>query len=618
MAIYVDSPLAEAERRRHLYGGDLFVHSPTESSAALAALARELSEAAFAPHDPQVAQDHMPAEEYAAILAELKPKFIHHQRAKELIRGLLAEVGADVEKTYFDVPRLRTMAHGEYMRAGLALPVPSAPRHLVLGALPAAQLVAAGVRRPAGELDGLPSGLLRARRSRTAPPATTTTSGTAPAASRRRSRSRRTRASSRRRRSRWSSSRTSASSRRSAAPIVFSAAQLHSTVPNTTDKHTLQHRLPDGERRRPRQRGVPRRTSTRPARGRRFATSCARATSSRSRTTSIAARTSRKRRTRRARPECAVGRARARARPALVHGTVRRRHSGGVVAPRALAAARRLTVGLLLSGRRTRARLRASARGRSTELGRHRRCTRSSSPEPMSDVRALYSGRSSAKTYGRLDVLCRTRSHTRSPRERGRSPRRIVLAYGRASSVLAGQRNVRGPQDLLTQQLEQRVEHALRTTLGASWMLRERRRRSALACDRGVGSVRREPLTRTCRVDQLEDATLRRGSRSASRGTSPRTCGPGRTGRWIDSVRLDREGARRALRSARPDLMRSPEDCSPRLVAYRRSLERCQHVPADGPVEPITRIRPMAEVTVRAPVRRPAEVVHEGARRAGA
>ena len=121
MAIYVDSPLAEAERRRHLYGGDLFVHSPTESSAALAALARELSEAAFAPHDPQVAQDHMPAEEYAAILAELKPNFIHHQRAKELIRGLLAEVGADVEKTYFDVPRLRTMAHGEYMRAGLAL-----------------------------------------------------------------------------------------------------------------------------------------------------------------------------------------------------------------------------------------------------------------------------------------------------------------------------------------------------------------------------------------------------------------------------------------------------------------------------------------------------------------
>jgi hypothetical protein len=63
----------------------------------------------------------MPAEEYAGILADLKPKFIHHPRAKELIRGIFAEVGCDVEKTYFDVPRLRTMAHGEYMKAGLAL-----------------------------------------------------------------------------------------------------------------------------------------------------------------------------------------------------------------------------------------------------------------------------------------------------------------------------------------------------------------------------------------------------------------------------------------------------------------------------------------------------------------
>jgi hypothetical protein len=119
--IYVDSTMADDERRQHLYQGDLFVFSPGEGSAALCALARELSEDAFAPHDPQVAQDHMPAEAYAAILAELKPRFIHHPRAKELIRSMLAEAGCDTSKVYFDVPRLRTMAHGEYMKAGLAL-----------------------------------------------------------------------------------------------------------------------------------------------------------------------------------------------------------------------------------------------------------------------------------------------------------------------------------------------------------------------------------------------------------------------------------------------------------------------------------------------------------------
>ena len=119
--VYVDSPLSDDERRQHLYGGDLFVFSPNKSSSALCALARQLSEEAFAPHDPETAQDHMPAEEYAAILAELKPRFIHHPKAKENIGALLTEIGCDTTKVYFDVPRLRTMAHGEYMKAGLAL-----------------------------------------------------------------------------------------------------------------------------------------------------------------------------------------------------------------------------------------------------------------------------------------------------------------------------------------------------------------------------------------------------------------------------------------------------------------------------------------------------------------
>ena len=62
----------------------------------------------------------MPPERYVEILAKLKPTFIHHPRAKELIAGLLSELGCDIERTYFDVPRLRTMAHGEYLKAGLA------------------------------------------------------------------------------------------------------------------------------------------------------------------------------------------------------------------------------------------------------------------------------------------------------------------------------------------------------------------------------------------------------------------------------------------------------------------------------------------------------------------
>ena len=119
-AVYVDANVNDQERRSRLYEGELFAFSPTESSAALCQLAREMSEEAFAPHEPEVAQESMPAERYVEILADLKPRFIHHARCKELIAGTFAELGCDVEKTYFDVPRLRTMAHGEYLKAGLA------------------------------------------------------------------------------------------------------------------------------------------------------------------------------------------------------------------------------------------------------------------------------------------------------------------------------------------------------------------------------------------------------------------------------------------------------------------------------------------------------------------
>jgi hypothetical protein len=118
--IYLDSALNDEKRRHRLYGGDLFSFSAGDYATRLIQLARELSEEAFAPHDPQVAQENMPPERYVEILAELKPKFIHHPRAKELIAGLLSEVGCDISRTYFDVPRLRTMAPGEYLNAGLA------------------------------------------------------------------------------------------------------------------------------------------------------------------------------------------------------------------------------------------------------------------------------------------------------------------------------------------------------------------------------------------------------------------------------------------------------------------------------------------------------------------
>lgn len=119
-AIFFDSALTDDARRDLLYKGQLFVYSPCPSSLALCAFAREMIEEAFGSLDPREAQYHLPVEEYVAILVKLKPAFIHHPKSKELIRGILGETGCDLNKTYFDVPRLRTATHGGYLTSGIA------------------------------------------------------------------------------------------------------------------------------------------------------------------------------------------------------------------------------------------------------------------------------------------------------------------------------------------------------------------------------------------------------------------------------------------------------------------------------------------------------------------
>ncbi len=119
-SVFVDSTIGDDARREGLYAGQLFVYTPVPSAVALVELARELIADAFGARDPELAQHEMPVEDYAALLAVLKPKFIHHPRAKEAIRGILRELRCDLTKTYFDVPRMRTATSENYLTSGIA------------------------------------------------------------------------------------------------------------------------------------------------------------------------------------------------------------------------------------------------------------------------------------------------------------------------------------------------------------------------------------------------------------------------------------------------------------------------------------------------------------------
>jgi hypothetical protein len=116
---YHDSTSTDAERRQRLYDGQIFVFSPRPSTLALVDHARRMIEEAFDGVDPREAQYTMPVERYVEICAPLKPAFIHNDTTKQLVRDVLADLGCDLERTYQDVPRLRMVTSDGYLTSGV-------------------------------------------------------------------------------------------------------------------------------------------------------------------------------------------------------------------------------------------------------------------------------------------------------------------------------------------------------------------------------------------------------------------------------------------------------------------------------------------------------------------
>src|SRR6266404_1439403 len=114
-AVFIDPSYSDDVRREKIYAGQLIICSPTPSSLELVDFAKTMLKEAFGSLDPETAQFHLEVEKYAALLADLKPKFIHHPKSKECIRGMLRELGFDLEKTYFDVPRMRSSTSDDYL-----------------------------------------------------------------------------------------------------------------------------------------------------------------------------------------------------------------------------------------------------------------------------------------------------------------------------------------------------------------------------------------------------------------------------------------------------------------------------------------------------------------------
>jgi hypothetical protein len=118
--VIFDPPRNDEAWRKRIYDGDIIILAPTPEMLALVEHTRSMIEAAFAPVDPRRAHESLAVERCVEILSVLKPSFIHHPRTKELIQLVLRSFGCSPEKTYQDVPRLRCAFPKDYLTTGIA------------------------------------------------------------------------------------------------------------------------------------------------------------------------------------------------------------------------------------------------------------------------------------------------------------------------------------------------------------------------------------------------------------------------------------------------------------------------------------------------------------------
>lgn len=117
--IHIDSVVDDDARRSSLYEGALFIYSPRRSMLALIEFARDMICEGFKGMDPTTAQFEMPVEEFVRIFAPIKPAFIHHPKTMELMRDIAEEYGCDPMNTFLDVPRLRAVTSDAYLTSGV-------------------------------------------------------------------------------------------------------------------------------------------------------------------------------------------------------------------------------------------------------------------------------------------------------------------------------------------------------------------------------------------------------------------------------------------------------------------------------------------------------------------
>jgi hypothetical protein len=108
IGVYLDCRLDEEGRRRLIYAGHILVFSPRPSTLALCEIARAALDEAFAPYAPQQAQFALPPASFHSAVLELRRSFVRRADLNAHVRQALTDFGCDPRLTFLHFLFLRT------------------------------------------------------------------------------------------------------------------------------------------------------------------------------------------------------------------------------------------------------------------------------------------------------------------------------------------------------------------------------------------------------------------------------------------------------------------------------------------------------------------------------
>ena len=124
MTVFVDPDGPAPTLRQGIYHGDLVVLTNLPSVRQFVDYTREQLVDLFKPYDPERVHEHIDKAEMAKLLGSWKPRFIHAPRSKELVCRIIREAGFCAEGTHYDVPKPRTSFPVGHLTTGIAYAFP--------------------------------------------------------------------------------------------------------------------------------------------------------------------------------------------------------------------------------------------------------------------------------------------------------------------------------------------------------------------------------------------------------------------------------------------------------------------------------------------------------------